>query len=181
MSFCPISWASVGAAVVVVAGGGFTGDAVGFEETCVGAGGPDGVGETTGSLDSAAVELSAGPAAADGPTGAAQLATITIISARASLRIPDRCRRASLRTVGRERPSIASVALHAVGHARQGRSAGHVALAAPSRPRHARAWRSAEFLGCTMTLNIDIVAAANANSFFRQVVSTGAKAQVVLM
>jgi mannose-6-phosphate isomerase-like protein (cupin superfamily) len=36
-------------------------------------------------------------------------------------------------------------------------------------------------LGCTMTLNIDIVAAANANSSFRQVVSTGPKAQVVLM
>jgi mannose-6-phosphate isomerase-like protein (cupin superfamily) len=32
-----------------------------------------------------------------------------------------------------------------------------------------------------MTFNIDIVAAANANSFFRQVVSTGPNAQVVLM
>lgn len=32
-----------------------------------------------------------------------------------------------------------------------------------------------------MTYNIDIVAAANGNSFFRQVVSTGPNAQVVLM
>ena len=32
-----------------------------------------------------------------------------------------------------------------------------------------------------MAFNIDIVAAANANSFFRQVVSTGHNAQVVLM
>jgi len=34
---------------------------------------------------------------------------------------------------------------------------------------------------CNMAFNVDIVAAARANAFFRQVLSTGANAQVVVM
>jgi hypothetical protein len=125
MSFCPMSWASVGAAVDVVAGGGVAGGRVGCSGTWLGAGDFDGTGEgdVSGSVGAPAVALGCALGRADGPAGAAQPARITTTNTETSLRTPDRCRRAPHCVGDQEIRTIASLASVSVGKSHGGKGA----------------------------------------------------------